>query len=61
MDTANRFSPRPRIALDGRKWYCVWDSAGNKWSTLLRFGKYATRRECQAAIDCTNNIQGEKV
>ena len=41
---------RKRTAVDGRTWWCVFDTSTMKWSTSLRFGKYKTKRECQFAI-----------
>ena len=43
--------PRKITALDGKVWWCVFDTDKMKWSTLIRFGKYKTRRECQMDID----------
>lgn len=43
--------PRKRTALDGKVWWCVFDTIDMKWSTLTCFGKYETRKECQLAID----------
>lgn len=45
------FVPTKRTALDGKVWWCVYDTVENKWSTLLCFGKYRTKRDCQYAID----------
>ena len=43
--------PRKRTALDGKVWWCVFDTNKNDWCTLICFGKYKTRRECQIQID----------
>ena len=43
--------PRKRTALDGRVWWCVFDTSKNSWSTLICFGKYNTKLECQCRID----------
>jgi hypothetical protein len=43
--------PRKRTALDGKTWWCVFDTGNMKWSTLVWFGKYRTKRDCQDAID----------
>lgn len=45
------FKPAKRIALDGKVWWMVWDTDKSKYSTLLCFGKYKTKRDCQFAID----------
>lgn len=45
------FIPAKRTALDGKVWWCVHDTVKNEWSTLLCFGKYKLKRECQYAID----------
>lgn len=53
--------PRKRTALDGKVWWCVFDTNEMKWSTLICFGKYRLKKECQFAIDrylhlyCKNN------
>lgn len=43
--------PRKRTALDGKEWWCVYDTETNKWSTLHLFGKYKTKKDCQYQID----------
>ena len=43
--------PRKRTAIDGKVWWCVFDTDKNNWSTLTRFGKYKTRKSCQYDID----------
>lgn len=51
MKTNERFVPSLRIAVDGKAWYCVFDTQEKKYSTLLFFGKYKTKKACQLAID----------
>ncbi len=47
--------PRKRMAIDGKIWWCVFDAETLKYSTLLCFGKYKTKRDCQYDIDkCLN-------
>lgn len=48
--------PRKRTALDGKTWWCVFDVDTWKWSTLLCFSKYKTKKECQASIDSYNRV-----
>ena len=43
--------PRKRTALDGKVWWCVFDTNAWKWSTLWCFGKYKTKKDCQIAIN----------
>lgn len=43
--------PRKRTALDGKSWWCVFDTETMKWSTLVCFTKYKLKRDCQYAID----------
>lgn len=52
------FEPRKQIALDGKTWWCVFDTDNMKWSTLTFFGKYKTKKACQQDIDLfeANNI-----
>lgn len=45
------FEPRKRTAVDGKDWWCVYDPEQKKFSTLLCFGKYTTKKACQFAID----------
>ena len=47
----SRYEPRKRTALDGKMWWCVYDTYNKQWSTLLCHGKYKTKKECQYAID----------
>ena len=50
--------PRKRTALDGKTWWCVFDTDNMKWSTINMFGKYKTKKSCQDDIDLyeANNI-----
>ena len=45
------FEPRKRTALDGKTWWCVFDTKNMKWSTYTCFGRYKLKRDCQFAID----------
>ncbi len=47
---ASRFIPEKRTAIDGKQWWCVYDTLRHCWSTYLCHGKKA----CQLAIDCAN-------
>ena len=54
------FEPRKRIALDGKVWWCVFDTDTMKWSTLTFFFKrYKRKKDCQYDIDLynSNNIE----
>ena len=42
--------PRKRTALDGKVWWCVFNTDTMKWSSLTCFGKYRTKKDCQLAI-----------
>ena len=44
------FEARKRTALDGKTWWVVFDVDKQKYSTLLCFGKYKTKRACNIAI-----------
>ena len=50
--------PRKRTALDGKTWWCVFDTDTMKWSTLVFFDRYKTKKACQIDIDLyeANNI-----
>lgn len=43
--------PRKRTAIDGKTWWCVFDTDSMKWSTLVVFGRYKLKRDCKYAID----------
>lgn len=45
------FVPMKRTALDGKVWWCVFDTDKGDWSTIIVFGKYKLKRDCQFAID----------
>lgn len=58
-----RFVPRKRTALDGRVWWCVYDTQEHDWSGYSCFGKYKTKKRCQFAIDCYSvawNLEKQK-
>ena len=46
-----RFIPKKRRALDGRVWWCVWDSKRGCWSTFTTHGRSETKSLCQSRID----------
>lgn len=48
------FEPKKRTALDGKEWWCVFDTDDMKWSKMTTFTKYKTKRACQEAIDKWN-------
>ncbi len=45
------FEPRKKAAVDGKEWWCVWDTDKKDWSTVTCFGKYRTKKACQFVID----------
>lgn len=45
------FEARKRTALDGKEWWCVYNTKENKWSTFLYHGKYKTKKDCEYAIE----------
>ena len=47
--------PRKRTALDGKSWWCVFDTEAGKYSTLTCFGKYEKKKDCQYAISKYKN------
>lgn len=49
--------PRKRTALDGKTWWCVFDTDKMQWSTLIVFGKYKLKRDCQYAINGYNGFK----
>jgi len=60
MNNQNRFKPTKRTALDGLKWWVVFDTSQNEYPTLTVFGKYAMKRDCQYAIDEFNQKEPRK-
>jgi hypothetical protein len=54
--------PRQRTAVDGKTWWVVYDTCNKKYSTLTCFGKYATKKDCQYAINKYNetNVEASK-
>lgn len=45
------YEPRQRTALDGKIWWCVFNTYTKTWSTFACFGKYKTKKACQYAIN----------
>ncbi len=58
---APRFIPQKRVAIDGRTWWCVYDTQRHGWSTYLCHGKYKTRKACQLQIDYANQTYFKKL
>lgn len=52
----DRFEARKKTALDGKVWWCVYDTYRKGWSTFLCHGKYKTRKEAEKQIVLTTNI-----
>ena len=46
----SQFEPRQRTAVDGKVWWVVYDKSSQQYSTLLCFGRYKTKKECENAI-----------
>ena len=42
--------PRKRTALDGKVWWCVFDTISSSFSHIIIFGKYKTKKACDEAI-----------
>lgn len=47
----SRFEPRQRTALDGKVWQVVYDRLNQEYSSIVCFGRYKTKKDCQSAID----------
>ena len=43
--------PRKRTTIDGITCWCVFDAEYMRCSTIVLFGRYKTKRDCQVAID----------
>ena len=56
--TDDRFEPRKRTALDGREWWCVFDTARQCWSTYLYHGKYKRKKDAVYAIEHGREVYG---
>lgn len=51
----DKLIPVKRTALDGKIWWCVYNANNHKFSMLLCFSKYRTKKDCQCAIDAYYN------
>lgn len=52
--------PRQRTAVDGKTWWVVYDTVTHKYlDTIMYFGKYKTKKECQYAIDSAIDRYGD--
>ena len=45
-----RFVPKKRTAIDGKVWWCVYDTVDGCYSKCLFHGKYKTKRSCENGI-----------
>ena len=48
--------PRKRTALDGKVWWCVFDTEKQKFSTFLCYGKYKHKKDCELAIKMNKEL-----
>jgi len=55
-----RFVPRPRITVDGKQVWCVYDRERGAFSTYTCHCNYKSKRECQMAIVLWNVQKGEE-
>ena len=46
----SQFEPRQRTAVNGKVWWVVYDRFSQQYSSLLCFGRYKTKKECENAI-----------
>ena len=46
-----RLIPKKRTAVDGKTWWCPYDTIKDEWSTIIYFGKYKTKKACQRDIE----------
>lgn len=53
-----RFIPMKRTALDGKVWWCVFDTKRMNYSTFTCHGKYKTKKLCKFYIDFYNSLRG---
>lgn len=50
MEDLIMYEPRKRTAIDGKVWWCAFDTEKMEYNTIL-FGRYKLKRDCQYAID----------
>ena len=50
MEDLLMYEPRKRTAIDGKVWWCAFNTKTMKYETIL-FDKYKLKRDCQYAID----------
>lgn len=46
-----RFIPRKRTALDGKTWWCVYDTVAGGWSSYVCHGRYRRKKDADFAIN----------
>ena len=51
--------PRQRTAMDGKVWWCVFNTETCKWSTDVRHTYYKRKMDCQYAIEKTAKEDAE--
>ncbi len=52
----DRFIPLKRQALDGKWWWCAYDTLLRKFSTFIYHSNYKTKKDCQYNIEYYNNL-----
>lgn len=50
MSREGRFVPKKRAAIDGKVWWCVYDTVEGCYSKLSCHGVYKTKRSCEIGI-----------
>lgn len=49
-----RFEPRKRTAIDGKVWWCAYDTKKKRWSSFLCHAKHKTRKAMMLQIEMMN-------
>lgn len=51
-----RFVPAKRRAIDGKVWWCVFDTERGQFSTYTCFGKYKRKKDCVYDVNRAKEI-----
>lgn len=49
-----RFAAKKRTAIDGKTWWCIWDSERRTWSTYTCHGQYRTKKAALIGIEVSS-------
>ena len=56
----DKLEPVKRTSIDGKTWWCVYNTTKQEFSTNTYFGRYKTKSACKFAINFFNTFLNKR-